>query len=472
MHHAPENTPAPHVAIIGSGAAAFACALQVADDGGRATLIERGTTGGTCVNVGCIPSKLLIRAAELTHHQRQPGIDGLASAELPVNRERLARTIGHRVDELRDAKYEDLVCDNPAIRLLQATATFRDAQSLTLQFADGRTEELTADRFLIATGATPAIPPIPGLAGTPYWTSTQALAADTAPEHLVVIGGSVVAVELAQAFSRLGSRVTLLIRSRLLSALPAELGSALGEALKAEGLDLRPGTVPATIEHRQGGFEIQLDDETLQADRLLIAAGRAADTGGLNLPAAGIAVDANGAIPVSDSLQTGVPHIYAAGDCTPLPQHVYVAAAAGRRAALHMLGRPAPLDLTVLPAVTFSDPQIATVGLDQACADDRGIRTRQRRLSLDQVPRALVNFQTRGFIQLLADERDGRLLGAQIVAPDAGETIQSAALAIRAGMTVDELAGELFPYLTWAEGLKLCAQTFRKDVSQLSCCAG
>ena len=165
-------------------------------------------------------------------------------------------------------------------------------------------------------------------------------------------------------------------------------------------------------------------------------------------------------------------HSYAAGDCTDQPQFVYVAAAAGTRAAINMTGGNATLDLSAMPAVVFTDPQVATVGLTEAQAHAQNIETDSRTLLLDNVPRALVNFETRGFIKLVAEVGSGRLIGVQAVAPEAGEIIQTAAIAIRARMTVQDLADQLFPYLTMVEGLKLCAQTFFKDVKQLSCCAG
>jgi len=181
---------------------------------------------------------------------------------------------------------------------------------------------------------------------------------------------------------------------------------------------------------------------------------------------------ANGAIPVNERMQTNVPGIYAAGDCTNQPQFVYVAAAAGIRAAINMTGGAASLDLSTMPAVIFTDPQVATVGMSEAQAQSNGIETDSRILSLDNVPRALANFDTRGFIKVVAEAGSRRVLGVQAVASEAGELIQSAALALRARMTVADLAEQLFPYLTMVEGLKLAAQTFTKDVKQLSCCAG
>jgi mercuric reductase len=211
---------------------------------------------------------------------------------------------------------------------------------------------------------------------------------------------------------------------------------------------------------------------TLTGDALLIATGRAPNVETLNLDGIGIRTGRGGVIEVDEHLQTSVSHIYAAGDCTDQPQFVYVAAGGGSRAANNMLGGNATLDLRSMPAVVFTDPQIATVGLSEADAHRQGIETDSRTLPLDNVPRALVNFEARGFIKIVAAAGTGRLLGVQAVAAQAGELIQTAALAIHHDMSVGELAGQLFPYLTMVEGLKLAAQTFSRDVKQLSCCAG
>jgi mercuric reductase len=328
------------------------------------------------------------------------------------------------------------------------------------------------DRCLIATGASPSVPPVPGLTETPYWTSTEALASDRIPPRLVVIGSSVVAVELAQAFARLGSHVTILARSTLFFREDPAIGEAVTEAFGAEGISVLAQTQASRVSYVGEEFVLSTNRGEVRADRLLVATGRAPNTGALNLDAIGVTRDPRGAIVVNDQLRTSAPDVFAAGDCTDRPQFVYVAASAGTRAAINMMGGDATLDLATMPAVVFTDPQVATVGLSEAEAQLRNIETDSRTLPLEAVPRALVNFDTRGFIKLVAEAGTGRLLGVQAVAPQAGEIIQAAALAIRARMTVHDLADQLFPYLTMVEGLKLAAQTFTKDVSQLSCCAG
>ena len=316
------------------------------------------------------------------------------------------------------------------------------------------------------------MPPIPGLQDTPYWTSTEALVSDTIPLRLLVIGSSVVAVELAQAYARLGSEVTIIARSTLFFREDPAIGEALGQVFADEGITVLRQTQTRSVAHANKEFVLETSAGTLTGDALLIATGRAPNVEALNLDGIGVRTGPGGVIEVDEHLQTSVPHIYAAGDCTDQPQFVYVAAAGGSRAAKNMLGGNVTLDLRSMPAVVFTDPQIATVGLSEAEAHLQGIETDSRTLSLDNVPRALVNFDTRGFIKIVAAAGTGRILGVQSVAAEAGELIQTAALAIHHNMTVDELASQLFPYLTMVEGLKLAAQTFSKDVKQLSCCAG
>ncbi|GAA5266667.1 mercuric reductase [Acidiphilium sp. MT5] len=467
-----------HIAIIGSGGAAFAAAIRAADEGARVTMIERAPLiGGTCVNVGCVPSKILLRAAEIRHEQAHHPFAGIGRSDTPVDRPALLTQLRARVDALRGAKYESILDDKPGITLLRGSAQFENARTVMVTNAAGAETRLTPDRILIASGATPTIPAVPGLADTPYWTSTEALFAAAVPTSLIVIGSSFVALELAQAYHRLGSKVTVLARATLLTRDDPELGAGLCSALEAEGIKILTETSARAVSYQDNRFNLTLkggvqDGSILVAEQLLVAAGRRPNTDDLALNQAGVTTDPMGAIVVDDHLRTSVEHIYAAGDCSTMPQLVYVAAAAGTRAAINMTGGDAALDLSIVPAVVFTDPSVATVGLDEVQAKAAGIDTITRRLDLENVPRALANFDTTGFVKLVADAGSQRLIGAQILAHNAGEMIQTAAIAIKYRMTVQELGSMLFPYLVMTEGLKLAAQTFTKDVSQLSCCAG
>ncbi|WP_428143891.1 mercury(II) reductase [Bradyrhizobium sp.] len=460
------------VVIIGSGSASFAAALRAAEEGATVTIVEAGVVGGTCVNVGCVPSKILIRAAQMAHQQARHPFPAIDKRTPRIDRAALLTQQQGRVEELRYAKYEAILESNASITLVQGRARFIDAHTIEVSQAGAAPQRLTADRVLIATGRSPIIPGTPGLSATPYWTSTTALLADQTPEHLLVYGASVVALELAQAFLRLGSKVTLIARSTLLSKEDPAISAGLQSALEAEGMRILIHTQIQTVSHDGTAFHIDTGAEKLKGDRLLIATGRQANTANLGLELAGVAVDSSGAVVIDEHMRTSVSHIFAAGDCTNQPQYVYVAAAAGTRAARNMMGGDAVLDLTAMPAVVFTDPQVATVGLSEDQARAEGIEVDSRTLALENVPRALANFDTTGFVKLVTDKATGRLIGAQILSAEAGEMIQTAVLAVRNRMTVQELGDQMFPYLTMVEGLKLCAQTFFKDVKQLSCCAG
>ena len=471
--NAARDNDVKHIAIIGSGSAAFACAIKAAERGARVTMIEGADViGGCCVNVGCVPSKILIRAAQLAQQQRSNPFDGLQNHEPALNRAQLTQQQSARVEELRAVKYQRILDSNPALTLVEGWASFKDANTLNVTTRDGASHELHADKILVATGSTPTIPPIEGLSDTPYWTSTDALFSDNLPEHLIIIGSSVVALEIAQAYRRLGSEVTVLARHTLLYREEPLLGEKLTECFRNEGIDVKNHTQAASVLYDGQHFTLETNNGAISGDQLLICTGRHANTAQLNLSALGVETSQHGSIVVNERMETSAPGVYAAGDCSSMPQLVYVAAAAGSRAGINMTGGDAALDLSTMPAVIFTDPQVATVGLTEAQAKAQNIETDSRVLEMENVPRALANFETDGFIKLVVERSTGRLLGAQILAHEGGELIQSAALAIRNRMTVADLTEQLFPYLTMVEGLKLCAQTFAKDIKELSCCAG
>ena len=316
-----------HIAIIGSGGAAMAAALKAVEQGATVTLIERGTIGGTCVNIGCVPSKIMIRAAHIAHLRRESPFDGGIAATVPaIDRSKLLAQQQARVDELRHAKYEGILDGNPAITVLHGEARFKDDQSLVVRLNEGGEREVTFDRCLVATGASPAVPPIPGLKDTPYWTSTEALVSETIPKRLAVIGSSVVALELAQAFARLGAKVTILARSTLFFREDTAIGEAVTAAFRMEGIEVREHTQASQVAYingeGDGEFVLTTTHGELRADKLLIATGRSPNTRSLALDAAGVTLNPQGAIVIDPGMRTSVEHIYAAGDCTDQPQFV------------------------------------------------------------------------------------------------------------------------------------------------------
>jgi mercuric reductase len=422
--------------------------------------------------VGCVPSKILIRAAHLAQQQRQSPFAGLKNHVPELNRALLAEQQSARVEELRAAKYQSILESNPALSLVKGFARFKDMSTLIISKTDGSEQEFHADKILVATGSTPLIPAINGLVDTPYWTSNEALFSKELPQHLLVIGSSVVALEIAQAYRRLGSQVTVLARHSLLYAEDPLIGEKLTECFEKEGVRVLNNTQAENISYKDGQYILETNMGVLVGDQLMISTGRSANTNQLNLEASGVNTNAKGEIIVNQRMETNIPNIYAAGDCSNMPQFVYVAAAAGSRAGINMMGGDAKLDLTTMPTVIFTDPQVATVGLTEAQAKVQNIETDSRVLDMENVPRALANFETDGFIKLVVEKKTGRIIGAQILAHEGGELIQTAALAIFNCMTVTDISEQLFPYLTMVEGMKLCAQTFNKDVKELSCCAG
>ena len=247
--------------------------------------------------------------------------------------------------------------------------------------------------------------------------------------------------------------------------------------LRDEGIEVLTGVTLDSVERTDSGRLLRMSAvdgaaHTLEVDELLVASGRRGNTGGMGLEAAGVKLGRSGEIVVDDQLRTANARVFAAGDVTGGDMHVYVAARAGILAAENALGAGQSLDLSVLPRVTFTDPAVATVGLTEESARSAGIEPLVSKLPLEHVPRALAARDTRGFVKLVADATTRRIVGAQIVASEAGEMIMEPALAIRFGLTIEDLNSTLHPYLTLAEGIKLAALTFDKDVAALSCCAG
>lgn len=461
----------PDVVVLGGGSAGFAASIHAADLGARVTLIEGGTLGGTCVNVGCVPSKTLIRAAEVQHRAASHSFDGVRTAAQAPDFSRVIAQKDALVTGLRQEKYWDVLSAYSNITLREGRGMVNSDLSISV---DG--EVVTAGRLIVTTGSSPWTPSIAGLAEAGYLTSTELMELDRFPDHLVVLGGGYVGLELAQAFARFGARVTVLVRSRLLRDEDEEISEGLASYLREEGLAVRTGLSIGRVSRTSAGYTVEATingrAETFTADQLLVATGRRANTKGFGLEAVGIELGKKGEIRVDEHLQTSRPRVYAAGDVIGDPMFVYVAAYGGNLAADNAInGNSRTYDLSALPRVTFTDPQVASVGVTEQEARSKGVDVIVSKLPLSYVPRAQAARETRGFIKLIGDRRTNRLVGAHILATEAGEMIQEPTLAIKYGITIDDLASAFHPYLTLTEGIKLAAQAFTKDVKKLSCCA-
>lgn len=462
----------PDLVVIGGGSAGFAAAIHASELGAKVTVVEQGTLGGTCVNVGCVPSKALIRAADQQHRAAHHPYQGVTTrAEAPD----FDRVISHKtalVEGLRKAKYWDVLRAYPSISLLEGSALFKPGPEVHVNGT-----VLRPGKVVLATGSRPWAPPIPGLEDAGYMTSTEAMALRALPSSLIVIGGAAIGLEMAQAFARFGSKVIVLeALPRIVPFEEADIGLALAGYLRDEGLHIEIGVKITRVSRSPQGYVVEVEGEKTakgyHAQALLVATGRRPNTHGMGLEEAGVRLGKRGEILVNEQLETSLPGVYGAGDSLGDPMFVYVAAYSGHLAAENALnGNGRTYDLTTVPKVTFTDPQVASVGLTEEQAREKGKDIVVSRLPLEHVPKALAARDTRGLIKLIADRKTNRLLGAHILAPDAGEIIEEAVLAMKFGITVEEIASTFHPYLTLSEGFKLTAQTFKKDVARLSCCA-
>ncbi len=463
-----------HLVIIGGGSAAFAAALKANELGARVTMINGGSLpiGGTCVNAGCVPSKTLIRAAEALHKTQRTQFAGIETNGRLSSFNAVMEQKQALVEQLRQQKYQDVIRSLKNFEFVEGLARFTDSHTVQV---GNRT--IRGDFFLIATGARAALPAIPGLDSVPYLTSQTIFNLNFLPKSLIVLGGNYIGLEIAQTFARFGSQVRVVeLQAHILPQEDLDVAETLQTYLAEDGIEFFTSAVTKRVwqENDRIFLEVEINGQTIElnASHFLVATGRKANVETLNLNVIGVKSSKQGFVEVNRFLQTAEPHIFAAGDVIGAPMFVYTAAYEGQLAATNALSSEmVARDYNPLPWVIFTDPQVAGVGLDETQAKEQGLLVEVARLDLTHVPRALAARDTRGFIKLLRDPKTDRLLGARIVAPEGGELLMELVLAIKFGMTVEELKEMFHPYLTLSEGIKLAAITFSKDVEQLSCCA-
>jgi pyruvate/2-oxoglutarate dehydrogenase complex dihydrolipoamide dehydrogenase (E3) component len=401
--------------------------------------------GGDCLHTGCVPSKTLLHLAQTVRHTRQAVDDGLLSSMPAVDFGTAIDRVHAVIEQIQQhddpERFRGYGCD---VRF--GTACFTGAREIAVGEA-----RIHARRFLIATGSAPAVPPVPGLAEAGYDTSDTIFTRRELPPRLVVLGAGPVGVELAQAFARFGSRVTLVERAgQILPATDAAAAGVLQEVLAAEGITVRTGAEVQAVRRAGDSRQLQLaDGSTLECERILVATGRRPVVAGLGLDAAGIAHDGTG-IRVDARQRTSQRHIFAAGDvCGPYPFTHMAEYQAGIALANMVFRVPKKADYRVVPRVVYTEPEVAVVGLEPEAADARGIRYDTAEFPVGEVDRAVTEGRTRGFCRLLL--RRGRLIGASLVGPQAGELIHELALAMQVNARVRDISALIHAYPTHAQ---------------------
>ena len=466
----------PEIIILGSGSTAFAAALRVQAKGARPIMIEKSVLGGTCINWGCVPSKTLIHAA-LFRHQAELGERlGLGTRAGVLQFPQLDAHKFAVVNELRQTKYLDVLKNVPGLTLIKGNAVFLGPRSLQVG-----TRVIEGDRFLIATGGYPRLPAIAGLDRIPYLTSKSALLLKEIPASLTIVGGGVIALELGQMFLRLGVPVTVIEHGgRILPTVEAEPAQALQAALEAEGMKIVVSAAVCSVCSvctEEGGIRLEAEvggeRRRFYSQQLLLAVGTAPASAGIGLELAGVELDGKGFVKVDRELRTTAQGIWAAGDVTGGMQIATIGAREGIAAIDNMLdeGCRCALDYCSIPMAIFTDPEVGTVGYTEAAARAAGFETESHTIPASSIPKSHVTGALDGAIKIVAERSGGRILGVHLCLHRGADIINEAALAIRCRMTVAQLAETIHVYPSMGEGLKLCAQAFRRDLDRLSCCA-
>lgn len=459
--------------IIGGGAGAFAAAIRADELGAKTAMINHGLAlGGTCVNVGCVPSKRLLWAGEVLHAAKNGHLPGIKMGVESFDFNKIIQDELELVYRLREEKYQKVMQRLDSTILYQGPAKFVSENTVQV---NGKM--LQADKILIATGSTAKVPPIPGIGTTGYVTHIGALSLQKLPEQLTIIGAGPVAIEFAQMYSRFGSKVTVIKRSKgILRFAESELTQHLQHLLENEGIQFitYDEILKAEIVDDNKILSIRANGQKLkiQANEILVATGKTPNTQHLNLASAGVRTGADQAIAVNALFQTSNPNIYAVGDVADLP--VRLETTAGREGTLAasnaLSGTEDHIDYGVVPFTVFTDPQLAGVGLTEKDQMRQMGFCNCRTVKFKDLPKAIIINRTEGMIKMSVDLETERILGVHVLSPNAGELIAAAMFIIQNKNTLDDVINSMPMFPTLSEALKMAALSFKTDINRLSCC--
>ncbi|WP_225807270.1 mercury(II) reductase [Thermococcus bergensis] len=458
--------------IIGGGAAGFAAALKADELDVKTLMVNRGPIGGTCVNVGCVPTKYLLTALELKKRALVNHYSGLGFTLKEFDFRKLLDGKDELVKKLRREKYEKVLESLEHVDYINGSGRFKSNHRIVV---DGR--EIKFKKALIATGAKPRILTIDGVEDVKdrILTHIEALEIEKAPDSVVIIGGRAQALEFAQIFARAGREVTLLQRSvRIMPTAEPELAIELEDILGEEGVNINTSVKIRRLERAGEGVRVHAEvkgkEKVFEGQYVFFATGRSPNTHGLGLENTNVKTNEKGFVIVDETLKAGK-NIYAAGDVVGEPMLETVAAKEGFTAATNALeGKNIKIDYRVVPEVVFTDPQLASVGLTDGEAQ-RITRCSCRTVEISNVPKALILGEEKGLIKMVVDAKTKEILGVHILAYNAAEMIHEAAMVIRNRMTVDEVIDTLHVFPTMSEVIKLAALSFKGDISKMPCCA-
>lgn len=457
--------------IIGGGSAAFSAALTANKLGVKTALIEKGVIGGTCVNNGCVPTKYLINVANRHYYATRKTFPGLAqNSELDF--EAVIEGKNKLVENLRTEKYTDVLTSISAnVDFIEGTARFLDPHKIIVN-----EQEILAKKILIATGASPFIPPISGLDSVGYLTYATAQNLKSVPGSLLVVGGGTIGLEFAQMFTHFGSKVTLIQDlPKILPKAEPEISDSLFKHLSSEKIRIYTGSLVESVRGERGKIitRVQTGKDVLDitTDNILIASGRRANTKDLGLQDIGVDLGKKGEVLVDKSFKTSIDHIFAAGDVTGIPMLETVAAREGRNAAENALTLTVKsINYELVPRTIYTSPEFSTVGLTERAAADNGIEALSKITPVDLLPKAQISGHKEGLIKLVISKHGQKVIGAHILSHDSSSIIQEAVIAQKHGLSVLDIATTPHVFPAMAELMKFASQSFYEDVSKHSCC--
>jgi pyruvate/2-oxoglutarate dehydrogenase complex dihydrolipoamide dehydrogenase (E3) component len=444
--------------IIGSGQAANPLAKRLAAANWKVALIERRWVGGTCVNDGCTPTKTLIASGRVAYLMKRSADFGVHTNGFSVNIEEVLQRKNSLVLASRESSTQSLLA-TPHLHLLFGNAAFTGPKEVTVTQEDGSADTLTAEKIFINTGTRPAIPPIPGLAEVHYLTSTSIMELMEIPSHLMIIGGSYIALEFGQLYRRLGSEVTIIENSeQFLPKEDEDISLEIKKILQEDGIRILANTKVTRV--ASAGKNVRLDIETgpapgsIDGSHVLVAAGREPDTAGLHTGAAGIGLDKKGFISVDEKLQTNIPGIYALGDIKGGPQFTHISYDDYRVVSKNLLDNAnESIKNRITVYCMFTDPELGRVGMTEKQAREKGIPIKIAAIPVTKIARAFENGETRGLVKVIVHSEDKKILGAAVLSPNGGELMSILQMAMMGGVTYDRIRDTVFAHPTFAESL-------------------